>query len=152
MQRFDKKLLLMLINQALKFYKTEDYIGSSMVSDDYLPVAIFAIVGLLFPVLVFFLTKYFRPENLNPLKTSTYECGEIPEGEAQIQFSFQYYMYAIIFVIFDIVTVFLLIWALTFSNLSYSAKLTTGAFAAIFTSILLAGVYYALKKEETIWI
>jgi NADH:ubiquinone oxidoreductase subunit 3 (subunit A) len=119
-----------------------------MLLEKYLPVAIFALVAILFPVLAFYVSRFFRPTKKTALKYLTYECGEEPIGEAKIQFHFQYYMFAIIFVIFDIIIVFLMIWALVFSDLSVMAKTYMG----IFLAILLVGVAYALKKEEVIWI
>ncbi len=82
------------------------------------------------------------------LKRATYECGEVPIGQAQIQFHFQFYMWAIIFVIFDVVTIFLLIWALNFDALSMNAKIV----ALAFLGLLLVGVFYALRKEGRVWI
>ena len=79
---------------------------------------------------------------------TTYECGEVPVGDAQIQFHFQYYMYAIIFVAFDLVAVFVLMWSLVFTDLSQLGKL----YMLMFLGILLVGVTYALKKEEIVWI
>ncbi len=111
-------------------------------------VAVFAIVALLFPTLAFLLSRYIRTDKRDPRGATTYECGEVPIGEAQIQFHFQYYMYAIIFVAFDLVTVFILMWALVFVDLSDLAKV----YLLMFLGILLAGVGYALKKEEIIWI
>ncbi len=119
-----------------------------MLVEDYLPVAVFALVVILFPVLAFYASRFFRPTKRMAQKEMTYECGEVPIGQAQIQFHFQYYMFGIIFVIFDVITVFLMIWALAFSGLSDLAKI----YMAVFLSILLIGVSYALKKEEIIWI
>ncbi len=120
----------------------------AMLQDDYMGVAVFAIVAILFPTLAFFLSRYFRTDRNDARSMTTYECGEIPIGDAQIQFHFQYYMYAIIFVAFDLVTVFVLIWALVFSDLSELAKI----FMVMFLGVLLVGVTYALKKEEIVWI
>ncbi|MDD1773628.1 MAG: NADH-quinone oxidoreductase subunit A [Methanomassiliicoccales archaeon] len=119
-----------------------------MLSEEYMGVAVFAIIALLFPALAFFLSRYFRRDRHDPRGETTYECGEVPIGEAQIQFHFQYYMYAIIFVAFDLVTVFVMLWALVFSELSDLAKV----YLFLFLGILLVGVTYALKKEEVIWI
>src|SRR3989442_3950486 len=80
--------------------------------DDYAPVALFLLVALMFPLITFFATRLFRPTHPTPLKDLTYECGELPEGEAAIQFHFQYYMFALIFVVFDVAAVFLVLWAL----------------------------------------
>jgi len=119
-----------------------------MLLDTYLPIAIFAVIALGFPVISFFASRFFRPTKVTALKRETYECGEVPIGEAQVQFHFQFYMFAIIFVVFDIVTVFLLIWALNFASLSDDAKILMLAFFGL----LLVGVFYALRKEERLWI
>jgi NADH:ubiquinone oxidoreductase subunit 3 (subunit A) len=119
-----------------------------MLEDAYMGVAVFAIVAILFPTIAFLLSRYFRTDKHDPRGETTYECGEVPLGDAHIQFHFQYYMYAIIFVAFDLVTVFILIWALVFESLSDLAKV----YVLMFLGILLAGVGYALKKEEIIWI
>ena len=96
----------------------------------------------------YFLDKTFTTRHSIDEKLETYECGEDPLGEAHIQFHFQYYMFAIIFVVFDVVIVFLVAWALVFSNLSWTAIL----FMFIFLLIMIIAVIYALKKEEVIWI
>src|SRR3989475_8775577 len=80
--------------------------------DAYVPVVLFLLVALMFPLITFFATRLFRPTHPTPLKDLTYECGELPEGEAAIQFHFQYYMFALIFVVFDVAAVFLVLWAL----------------------------------------
>src|SRR3989454_5396793 len=74
--------------------------ATDMVLESYVPVVIFAVVALLFPLGTFFATRLFRPDHPTPLKDLTYECGEVPEGVAQSEFHFQYYMFALIFVIF----------------------------------------------------
>ena len=120
----------------------------AMLAEQYMGVAIFAIIALLFPTLAFLFSRYFRTDRHDPRGATTYECGEEPIGQAQIQFHFQYYMYAIIFVAFDLVTVFILIWALMFADISDVGKI----YMLMFLGVLLAGVAYALKKEEIIWI
>src|SRR6266508_2429871 len=93
-----------------------------MALESYVPVVIFAIVSLLFPLGTFFATRLFRPDHPTPLKDLTYECGEVPEGEAQIQFHFQYYMFALIFVVFDVAAVFLLLWAFAWAGLLWWSR------------------------------
>lgn len=127
-----------------------------MLVDAYYPVAIFALVAVLFPVLAFWVTRFFRPTKLTTLRDTTYECGEMPIGQAQIQFHIQFYVYAIIFVVFDIVTVFLLIWALSFDSFAIDSNNIWNNMplfiAFVFTAIMLIGVYYAIKKEKILWI
>jgi NADH:ubiquinone oxidoreductase subunit 3 (subunit A) len=119
-----------------------------MLSDTYLPIAIFAVLAIAVPALVFWLSRYFRPFQVEEIQKATYECGEEPIGEAQIQFHFQYYMFAIIFVAFDLVSIFVILWALVFTGIGETAKVMLLAFLGV----LMVGVTYALKKEETLWI
>jgi NADH:ubiquinone oxidoreductase subunit 3 (subunit A) len=124
-----------------------------MLVEQYYPVAIFALVAVLFPVLAFYVSRFFRPTKQSTLRETTYECGEIPIGQAQVQFHVQFYIYAIIFVVFDIVTVFLLLWALGFENFDQTDIMSDPyVIAFVFTAIMLAGVYYALAKEKILWI
>ena len=139
-----------------------------MLAEDYIPVALLTIIAVSFPIMTFFMTRYVRPRKAfalrgassyvvgqsyvtnydTDLSNETYECGAVPLGEAQIQFHFQYYMYAIIFLVFDVVTMFLIIWGLFFSFLTLTAKI----FMLLFLGLMLGGVTYVLNKEETIWI
>src|SRR2546428_2882940 len=133
--------------------------------DAYGLVVLFILVALSFPLLTFFATRLFRRTPPTPLKDLTYECGELPEGEAAIQFHFQYYMFALIFVVFDVAAVFLVLWALmiygTSSNLAPGASLADRllVFGPIFAPMLLGFIpilfvatQYALKKESVIHI
>lgn len=119
-----------------------------MLADDYLAVGIFAIVALLFPAVTLYAGRFFRPSKKTPLKETTYECGEPPMGSAMIQFHFQYYMFAIIFLIFDIVTILLLLGAMVYYDLTWEARGFLGAFVAL----MLVGLHYVLSKEDVIWI
>jgi len=116
--------------------------------DAYMPVAIFLAIAVVFPFLVYFITRLVRPDKPSPLKDTTYECGEVPEGEAQIQFNFQYYMFALIFVVFDVAAIFLMLMALVFTGLSDAAK----AAIILFVAVLFVTTNYALKKEEVLTI
>src|SRR2546428_9959889 len=129
--------------------------------DDYVPVVLFLLVALSFPLITFFATRLFRPTHPTPLKDLTYECGELPEGEAAIQFHFQYYMFALIFVVFDVAAVFLVLWAFVIygaaSDMSPSASLADrlDRFGPILAPVLLGVIPiffvaapYAPKKES----
>ena len=80
------------------------------------------------------------------LQRTTYECGQEPEGEAQIDFPTQHYMFAIIFVAVDILGFLLALWALTFRGVNSSWYPVFIAFG--FTALALAGIYYALSGEK----
>ncbi len=121
--------------------------------DTYGPVVIFAIVAILFPLGTFFATRLFRPTNPTPLKDLVYECGEVPEGEAQIEFHFQYYMFALIFLVFDVAAIFLLLWAFAWGGLLDPATPAIARYSPfVFLAIMFVATQYALKKEEVIQI
>ena len=119
-----------------------------VLGDEYIPIGIFALIALSFPVMTFFIGRFFRPHNDNALKNSTYECGEIPIGEAHIQVHFQYYMFAILFVVFDLVVVFLILWVQVYLDLAIGAKVVM----LLFLLLTLLGLWYAFRKEDVIWI
>ncbi|MFA5452666.1 MAG: NADH-quinone oxidoreductase subunit A [Candidatus Methanomethylophilaceae archaeon] len=114
----------------------------------YIPLVVLGILALGFAPLAWWMSRLLRPTKPSQWQDTTYECGSVPIGEAHVQFRFQYYSFGIIFVVFDLVVTFLMIWAVGFSDLSETAKI----WGIVFLGILLLGVAYALKKEETIWI
>ncbi len=121
--------------------------------DTYGPVVIFVIIAILFPAGTFFATRLFRPTNPTPLKDLVYECGEVPEGEAQIEFHFQYYMFALIFLVFDVAAIFLLLWAFAWGGLlDPRTRLVVRYSPFVFLAIMFVATQYALKKEEVIHI
>ncbi len=120
--------------------------------DTYGPVVVFAIIAILFPVGTFFASRLFRPTNPTPLKDLVYECGEMPEGEAQIEFHFQYYMFALIFMVFDVAAIFLLLWAFAWGGLLASSSLFAKASIFLFLGIMFVATQYSLKQEEVIHI
>ncbi len=114
----------------------------------YLPLVVVSIIALGFAPLAWLVSRLIRPSKPTAWMEMTYECGSEPIGEAQVQFKFQYYSFAIIFVVFDLVVTFLLVWAVAFGGLSTMATI----WVLIFFAIMILGVTYALKKEDYIWI
>ncbi len=84
----------------------------------------------------------------SPVKNSTYECGLIPTGDAKVKFDIKYFNYAILFLIFDIETVFLYPFAVSVNSLGLFAIIE----AFIFISILLLGLFFAIKKNMLRWV
>src|SRR2546429_7979553 len=123
-----------------------------MALEAYVPIVIFALIALMFTLGMCFATRLFRPGHPTPLKDLTYECGEVPEGEALIQFHFQYYMFALIFVVFDVAAVFLLLWAFAWGGLLNSASPVAKFSIFLFLGIMFVATQYAIKKEEVIQI
>ena len=88
-----------------------------------------------------------RPKKPNRLKSSTYECGVETYGNAWAQFKAQYYLFALIFVIFDIEAVFLFPWAVAYGGLGFYALLQ----AVIFIFLLFDGLVYAWHTGALKW-
>ena len=115
---------------------------------NYLPWFALAILSFGFAPLAWLMSRLFRPRKVTAWQDKTYECGSEPIGQARVQFRFQYYSYGIIFLVFDLVATFLMIWTVAYSKLSTQATI----FVLLFLGMLLLGVTYALKKEEFVWI
>lgn len=113
----------------------------------YLPLLIFAAGGSLFAMVVLATNWLFRPRHGGREKERTYECGLDTEGQTWIQFRVGYYLYALIFVVFDVETIFLFPWALTFK----AAGLASFAAMAIFISVLAMGIWYAWRRGAFEW-
>jgi NADH:ubiquinone oxidoreductase subunit 3 (subunit A) len=88
------------------------------------------------------------PRKPNPLKTETYECGIETYGETWVQFKAQYYIFALVFLIFDIEIVFLYPWAVAFDQLPMFAVLE----GVLFILILVAGLFYTWRKGVLEWV
>lgn len=124
--------------------------------DDYFRqyglIGIFAVVALVVPTSVLLLSWLasrlgIRPHNPTPVKLETYECGMQTIGGRWSQFNFRYYLYAILFVIFDVEVIFLYPWATKFLRLELFALLEM----AVFVLVLLVGWAYAWRKGDLEW-
>ncbi|HXF69569.1 MAG TPA: NADH-quinone oxidoreductase subunit A [Thermoflexus sp.] len=89
-----------------------------------------------------------RPKKPNPLKLETYECGVQTVGDAWVQFRAQYYIFALIFVLFDVEAVFLFPWAVAYNRLGLYAVIEM----ALFLLLLLGGLLYAWRKGALEWV
>jgi len=92
--------------------------------------------------------RLIAPRRQTPEKLMTYECGIDPVGEGWSQSQIRYYIYAFLFVIFDVESVFLFPWANIFARLGYQAVVEM----AIFVFILALGLLYAYKKKVLQWV
>jgi len=119
----------------------EKYINS------YVIVTVFLILGIAFPAVVLWLGKQLRPHKPTPAKEVTYESGNDPVGDSHIRFNVRYYLYALMFVVFDVETVFLYPWAVAYRQLGLFALTEM----VIFVGLLLVGLIYAWKKKVLQW-
>ena len=105
-----------------------------------------AVLGLLLGALV--LWGVLRPSRFSEEKLTTYECGEDPVGNAWIQFNIRFYVFALIFVVFDVEAVFLLPWATVFKELGFIAYLE----GLVFIAILVVALAYVWRKGDLAWV
>ena len=115
---------------------------------DYAYVGFFLIVGVLFVVLnIEVVSRIISPHNPNPQKLTTYECGEEPIGIGWIRFHVRYYLYALVYIVFAVETVFLFPWAVVFRELGLIAFIEM----MVFIGILLVGLAYTWKTGALEW-
>jgi len=117
--------------------------------NNYLIVFVFLCLGVLLPVVALFIAKLLRPKyKAIDSKYTTYESGIEPFHDARIQFNVRYYVFALMFVLFDVETVFLYPWAVAYEKLGIFALIEM----LIFVVMLLIGLIYAWKKGVLKWI
>ena len=114
----------------------------------YVTIGIFGIVAVVLVFGTFALAKLVRPDHPSTEKGTTYESGIDPIGGAWAHTSVRYYMFALLFVIFDVEAVFLFPWAIVFKSLGTQALVEM----VIFIGILALALLYAIKKEVLEWL
>ncbi|MFZ5856132.1 MAG: NADH-quinone oxidoreductase subunit A [Chloroflexota bacterium] len=114
---------------------------------EWIYIGLFLIVGALIPAAAIILAAVLSPRKPNPIKESTYECGIETVGENWVQFKAQYYIFALIFLVFDVETVFLFPWAVSLNQLGLFAVVE----GIVFIGILFAGLVYAWRKGMLEW-
>nr|YP_010881436.1 NADH-plastoquinone oxidoreductase subunit 3 [Pellia epiphylla]WIA67389.1 NADH-plastoquinone oxidoreductase subunit 3 [Pellia epiphylla var. borealis]WIA67474.1 NADH-plastoquinone oxidoreductase subunit 3 [Pellia epiphylla var. borealis]WIA67912.1 NADH-plastoquinone oxidoreductase subunit 3 [Pellia epiphylla]WIA67997.1 NADH-plastoquinone oxidoreductase subunit 3 [Pellia epiphylla]WIA68083.1 NADH-plastoquinone oxidoreductase subunit 3 [Pellia epiphylla] len=116
-------------------------------SDKYEYFWIFLLIVVFLPAIIFWISELVVPTSKGSEKSTSYESGIEPLGEACIQFQIRYYMFALVFVIFDVETVFLYPWAMSF----YDFGILPFIEALIFILILIVGLVYAWRKGALEW-
>ncbi len=125
-----------------------------MIQSTLFQVLLFCGVGLVFGAILATLSlvvqKVFKIGKPSIIKNEIYECGMKPLGESRIQFDIKYYVFALLFIVFDVEFVFLLPWALSMGKITGSQLFLLGE-AFVFIAILGLGLYYAYKKGALEW-
>ena len=111
-------------------------------------VGLFILVGMLIPSMAIAIGAFLGPKKPNAIKQSTYECGVETVGDSWVQFKAQYYIFGLVFLVFDVETVFLFPWAVSLNNLPLFAVFE----GIVFILILLAGLVYVWKKGMLEWV
>lgn len=115
--------------------------------NEWLYIGIFLIAAILVPLVPLGLAALVAPRKSNPIKRSTYECGVETVGEVWAQFKAQYYIFALVFLVFDVEVVFLFPWALALNQLLLFAVVE----GIVFLGILVAGLIYLARKGLLTW-
>jgi len=114
---------------------------------DYLPVLLAAIVGFVLVFSALIGSRLLAPFSQEREKGTTYECGMLPLQRASTNFGMRFYLYAILFVVFDVEAVFIFPWALSFMGIGQFAYWSM----VVFIGILGLGLGYAWKKGALQW-
>ena len=115
---------------------------------DFLPVAVFIALAIILLVAPLIIQALISPRfNKDGDKLEIYECGELPEGSAWVQFNIRFYIIALIFIIFDVEVVFLFPWAVSLGSIGILGFMSM----MIFLFILTIGFIYEWKKGALDW-
>lgn len=117
-------------------------------SDQWLFIAFILPLAFFMPALPIVLSRVIGPRKSNPMKDAAYECGVETVGDTWVQFKVQYYIFALVFVVFDVEAVFLFPWAVAYDRLQFFAVLE----GVLFIAILAAGLVYAWRKGSLEWV
>ena len=115
---------------------------------DFGTVLVAALLGIIMVAVPLIVQWLIAPSKKTKEKLETYECGEVPEGSAWLQFNIRFYVIALIFLIFDVEVVFLFPWAVVFKDLGLLAMVEMG----IFLVILTVGLAYVWVKSDLDWV
>jgi NADH-quinone oxidoreductase subunit A len=113
----------------------------------YVPVLLFVMVAIGFAVVALVFASLVRPERYNKVKLEPYECGIETTGDARDRYSIRYYIVAMLFVIFDVETVFMFPWAVIMNRLLLFGLIEM----IVFLFILIVGYAYAWKQGALEW-
>ena len=115
--------------------------------NEWLYIGLFLVIGIIVPIVPLVFSRLVAPRKPNPIKLSTYECGIETVGDSWVQFKAQYYVFALVFLVFDVETVFLFPWALSLKQLPLFVVVE----GVLFIAILVTGLVYAWRKGMLEW-
>jgi NADH-quinone oxidoreductase subunit A len=115
---------------------------------EYVPVLLFLLVAAIVPTMILVTAWALRPSRPERVKGEAYECGVPSSGEARARYPVRFYIIAVLFVVFDVETIFLFPWAVKYRALGMLGFVTM----VVFLGILLVGYLYAWKKRALEWV
>jgi NADH-quinone oxidoreductase subunit A len=116
--------------------------------EGYVPIFLFAVIATLFPIGLLVFAKFVRPSAPHPTKLEAYECGIQAASGSRGRYTVRFYIIAILFVIFDVETIFLFPWAVRYQQLGWFGV----AEISVFLAILMFGYICAYKKGALEWV
>ncbi len=119
--------------------------------NSYIPLVVMISIATVIGIVMAGLSFVLGPKKPNAYKESSYECGMTPVGNARERFPIKFYLIAMLFIIFDIETVFLYPWAVTFRGLPQTLRVFELIEMAIFVLILFVGYFYIIGKGALDW-
>ena len=120
---------------------------NSSVLNSYIPIFLFMGLAFLFPVVTLLVAKLIRPSTGGQGKLAPYECGVDPDSDARQRYAIRYYVVAILFVVFDVETIFLFPWAIIYRQLALFGLVEM----LVFLGILIVGYVWIIKKGALDW-
>lgn len=115
--------------------------------DAYVPILIFILVAIAFGIVTLLLARLIAPQRFSTVKLAPYECGIEPTTDARDRYSIKYYLVAMLFVIFDVETVFMYPWAVILDELAWFGLIEI----LVFLFILVVGYFYAWREGALDW-
>lgn len=115
--------------------------------DNWIFIGLLLVVAVALPTLPLVVARILAPRKPNAQKMETYECGMETVGDTWVQFKMQYYVYALVFLVFDVEIIFLYPWAVSFDKLPFLGVIA----GVLFIFLLGDGLLYAWKKGALEW-
>lgn len=114
----------------------------------YIPILIFLVIAVAFPVVTLLAAQLVRPYAPSKTKADAYECGIAAEGDTRGRYSIRFYLVAILFVIFDVETIFLIPWAIQYDVLGLFGLIEM----LVFLAILIVGYVWIVRQGALKWV
>jgi NADH-quinone oxidoreductase subunit A len=115
--------------------------------ESYVPILLFIVVAIGFAIVTLLMARLVVPQKYNKVKLEPYECGIEPATDARDRYSIRYYLVAMLFVVFDVETVFMFPWAVIMKQLAWFGFIEM----VVFLTILVVGYFYAWREGALEW-
>jgi NADH:ubiquinone oxidoreductase subunit 3 (subunit A) len=119
-----------------------------VILNDWLYIAIFIVIAIFMPAAAITIATLIAPKKPNKIKSQVYECGIETVGDTWVQFKAQYYVFALVFLVFDVEVAFMFPWAVAFKQVPLFGVVE----GLLFILILAAGLIYAWRKGALEWV